>query len=225
MPWVFVIKAFGFVLGYNGSARAVRVYHIKNPCTKEGVVAQRFGTLDTLESISLITHICALGVSDLAWSYWNIAHAFRKRGFCCGTSRADAQIPPLVFRSSQMREAQVPGAPASPQATVTSSTVGFTHNTSVSSWMVCVPPDSVASVEREIMQCPKLRRTADWGQLLPTVRLSEIPAKDIREVFTDPCSSQGWGHMQRCLHPSLVTALCESLSGQDLSPWISNIWF
>lgn len=80
MPWIFVIRTFGFVFGYNGSARAVRIYHIKNPCTKKGVAAQRgFITLWTLQSISLmIAHICALGFCGLDRSYGSIARSFQE---------------------------------------------------------------------------------------------------------------------------------------------------
>lgn len=70
-PWSLSIKSFGFVLGYNHAVGAVRIYHIKKSMhkkkKKKRAVAQRgFGTLETLESISLITPICALGLCDLA---------------------------------------------------------------------------------------------------------------------------------------------------------------
>lgn len=109
-------KSICFVLGYNGSARAVRIYHIKNPRTKKGVVVQRgFGTLETLESISLITHICAFGFCVLNLIILQYC-PFSPRGFCCGTSRADPQTPPLSVQEQLDQRGSGARSPVKPQS-------------------------------------------------------------------------------------------------------------
>lgn len=148
MPRVFVIKAFGFVLGYNGSARAVRIYHIKSPC-KKGVAAQRgFGSSETLEAMSLITCIRALGFCGLARSYCSTTH-YSPRSFCCGTSRADPQTPPPSAQEQPDERDSGLGAPSKPQ-----SHCDIQHCrellTAYVSW-VC-----------EIMQHLRLRRIVNW---------------------------------------------------------------
>lgn len=72
-------------------------------------------------------------------------------------------------------------------------------------------------IDSKVMHCPGFRRTVNWQ---PSLRLPEIPASDISQVFTDPCSSWRWRHMKSSLCPrnqhSFVSVLCEHLSGQEL---------
>lgn len=89
--WSLSIKAFGFVRGYNHSARAVRIYHIKNPCTeKKGWLPNRVWYFRDIRIYFINnTYLCT-------WSLWLSVIIlkycpFSPRGFCCGTSRADPQ--------------------------------------------------------------------------------------------------------------------------------------
>lgn len=141
MPWVFVIKAFGFVLGYNGSARAVRIYHIKNTCTKKGVAAHiGFGTLETLESISLITHIYVLGFCGLAWLYCNTAHS--KRLLLWHFKGWSTNTTPKFSGAAKWERLRCQEPGQAPKPLWHPALQGVAHSTSMSSWMFCVQPDS-----------------------------------------------------------------------------------
>lgn len=111
VPWVFVIKAFGFVRGYNGSARAVGIYHIKNPCTKKGVVWYfRDIRICFINNTYLCTSVLWLSLIILQYCL------FSPRGFYCGTSQADPQTLPLRVQEQPDERGWGARSPIKPQS-------------------------------------------------------------------------------------------------------------